>query len=917
MGARPEWGAAAHSCWGKLQGSDTTHLPLVQHLQDAGDVMRALWEQQPRNVRRLFAESLGGDDGACAFVCFLASVHDVGKASQHFAFKAYPAGRPDVADAMRGAGLEVPLHVDRPLGHGMLGQAHLVDWLSRSHAVNALRAHHLGGIVGGHHGSNPTDNDLVDARNALREEPPGWAEVRDEILDVFAARTGADAYLEEWLANPIPVEVQVLAIGLVIMADWIASDEYLFPYGPPTADRAKRALAKLNLPGAWSPVEPVGDPDELLRRRFPRLGSTARLNAMQREMVRVAHQMETPGLLLLEAPMGSGKTEGALLAAEILAQRFGLGGVFVGLPTMATSNPMFSRVRHWLDHVPSYGATSVNLAHSKAGLNDEFAGLMPWARTTPAIYDDEVGPREAAATVHAWFLGRKKGMLANHVIGTIDQALFAGLKAKHVVLRHLGLATKVVIIDEVHAADSYMRTYLKRVLTWLGRYGTPVILMSATLPPSQREELLRAYADGRAGKVSLPTSDGYPVIHAVVDSGASAVGVELEGPDVRVALTPIAEDIDRLAADVGARIRDGGCVGVICNTVARAQEAFDVLSARLDCEVLLLHSRFLAPHRAAREADLVRRLGPASDDRPERIVVIGTQVLEQSLDIDFDLMVADLAPVDLMLQRIGRLHRHDRSRPTSLERPECLIRGVDDWSTQPPGFPDGAERIYGRDALLRSAAIVEDTCSVAIPREIPTLVARAYQTKPDVPEAWEAAAREATKVAARNQSSKVRRAGDFLLDDPRRKSNLNALINGPASDPEDSHGYRQVRDSEDSLEVIVVVDDGDGYRLPDDIGPYSGFSIGYSTPDGALARALAACTLALPHSLSGTWIVDRVIDELEAGVDVSPWQASPWLKGQLALALSPEGVGELAGRRIVYDLSHGLIVESEKKAIRQ
>ncbi|AQP48571.1 hypothetical protein BW730_14745 [Tessaracoccus aquimaris] len=912
-----DWSERATSCWGKLQGNETMHLPLVRHLQDAGDVMRALWAQQPRNVRRLFAESLGGEDAACAFVCFLASVHDLGKASQHFAFKAYPAGRPDVADAMRANGLDVPLHVDRPRGHALLGQAHLVDWLARRYAADPLKAQHLGGIVGGHHGSNPTDTELVDARIALRQEPPGWAEVRDEIMDVFATRSGAEAYLEQWLSKPIPVEVQVLTIGLVIMADWIASDEYLFPYGPPEADRAERALAKLNLPGAWSPVESAGDPDELLRSRFPRLGPTARLNAMQREMVRVAEEMETPGLLLLEAPMGSGKTEDALLAAEILAQRFGLGGVFVGLPTMATSNPMFARVKHWLDHVPSDGVTSVNLAHSKAGLNDEFAGLMPWARTAPAIYDDEVGTREAAATVHAWFLGRKKGMLANHVIGTIDQALFAGLKAKHVVLRHLGLATKVVIIDEVHAADSYMRTYLKRVLTWLGRYGTPVILMSATLPPSQREELLRAYADGRTGKVQLPTTDGYPVIHAVDDAGATAVGVELEGNDVHVALTTIDDGMDSLVTEVGQRIEDGGCVGVICNTVARAQEVFDVLSRRLDCEVVLLHSRFLAPHRAAREADLVRRLGPSGDKRPDQIVVVGTQVLEQSLDIDFDLMITDLAPVDLMLQRIGRLHRHDRSRPKGLERPECLIRGVDDWFTDPPEFPGGAERIYGRDSLLRSAAIVEDTSSVAIPRDIPTLVARAYQITPDVPEAWGAAAREATKVASCDQSSKVRRAGDFLLDDPRRKSNLNALINGPASDPDDSHGYRQVRDSEDSLEVIVVVDDGDGYRVPDDVGPYSGGSIGYSTPEGPLARALAACTLALPHSLSGMWIVDRVIDELEAAVDVSAWQASPWLKGQLALAVSPEGVGELAGRRIVYDLSHGLIVESEQKAIRQ
>lgn len=105
---------------------------------------------------------------------------------------------------MRAAGLDVPIHVNRPLGHGLLGQVHLVDWLIRRHAADPLRAQHLGGIVGGHHGSNPSDQDFIDARNAFVEESNGWAKVRDEILDGFAIKTGADAWLGCWLAGPIP-----------------------------------------------------------------------------------------------------------------------------------------------------------------------------------------------------------------------------------------------------------------------------------------------------------------------------------------------------------------------------------------------------------------------------------------------------------------------------------------------------------------------------------------------------------------------------------------------------------------------------------------------------------------------------------------------------------------------------------------
>ncbi|MFV0429615.1 MAG: CRISPR-associated helicase Cas3' [Arachnia sp.] len=911
-----QWSPLAASCWGKTDPETGRSLPLVRHLEDAAAVAEALWENSPTAIGSGLSRSFGSAESAKRFVTFCAGIHDLGKASQHFAFKAHAVGMPHLAEDMVRHGLDVPTRIAKPLPHGVLGQAHLEGWLRSRPGADPRRAIRLAGIVGGHHGRNPTAADVQAARYVLDSEGGNWHAVRDEILHQMATATGADQFLDSWLAVDIPITTQVLTTALVIMADWIASDESLFPYEEPaaTADRLATAMGALRLPAPWSPGHTPQDPGELFAARFPGLAGAVP-NATQEATLRQAYELDEPGLIVLEAPMGLGKTEAAFLAAEVLARRFGMGGVFFGLPTMATSNPMFSRVLSWLDQVPTQADTSVALAHSKAGLNEEYAGMMPWARPRSVFDEADADPvlAESRAMVHAWFTGRKRAILAHHVVGTIDQALFAGLKAKHVVLRHLGLASKVVILDEVHAADEYMRTYLKRVLTWLGAYHTPVILMSATLPPGQRAELIAAYQEGRGGAAepTLAPTDGYPRVTAV-GAGVEAVKVPATSGATTVRLRQLSDDPDALVSCLSELLEGGGCAGVIHNTVARAQATNRLLSQRLDCEVLLVHSRFLAPHRAAREADLVERLGRGASRRPHRLVVVGTQVLEQSLDIDFDVMVADLAPVDLTLQRIGRLHRHDRARPPALAEPMCFLTGVEDWSAEPPTFPRGPRFVYGHDALLRAAAVLGELDRITLPADIPALVARAYEPRPPVPARWQAAAKQATIQARRASDERHRRAASFLMPDPTTTSNLNGLIEGAAGDPDDTRSYQQVRDGEDSLEVVVVIKDGGQVRLPDRIGEFSSAPMPlFGPPENNVARAAAACTLALPHSLSGAWIIEQIINELET-FDVSSWQTSPWLKGQLALVLDNSGRTELAGHMIRYDFDTGLIVEAQE-----
>ena len=912
------WSPPARSCWGKTN-EEADWLPVVQHLEDAAGVMPEVWRLQPRSIRSLLSDSLGGAEAAQAFECFLAGVHDVGKISADFAHMArFPrrngTSTSYLCDRMEHQGFVIPTP-ERPIPHGTVGQIHIESWLLdryRHQSPRARRcARNIASIIGGHHGTNPTEGDIEELRSGLAREDDLWRTTRDEVIDTMAAHTGADQFLGDWMSSPIPIEVQVLSEGLVIMADWIASSESLTD---PTPDRVRRAIARLRLPRPWRPDTGPDTADDLFARSFPALAHGSP-NAMQRAAVEAAASMTSPGLLVIEAPMGQGKTEAALMCAQVLARRFGQGGIFFGLPTMATSNPMFGRVREWLDAVPATNPSSITLAHSKAGLNEDYQQLMPW-NASMAVYDEGTSQREASAIVHEWFLGRKRAILADHVIGTIDQALFTGLKAKHVVLRHLGLASKVVIIDEVHAADVYMREYLKVVLEWLGAYRTPVILMSATLPPAQREELALAYARGRHGKratMALPTSDEYPLMTCVTDDVIQR-GTSVTAPARGITIETMTDSLDDLAARLKEQMSEGGCVGVIRDTVARAQETFDVLRQRLDCEVVLVHSRFVAPQRARRESDLVRRLGCSGQARPHRIVVVGTQVLEQSLDVDFDLLVSDIAPMDLLLQRIGRLHRHDRERPPRLRDAVCLVTGVDSWDDDGPRFGRGIDLVYEPDALMRTAAILEDLPSgeISIPRDIPRLVRQAYQEPFPWPHAWTDRGEKAALGARSNRQLAATRAMAFRLTDPFGASSLmKGLTDMASSDPENTRGHASVRDSEDSIEVIVVQQSDSGHRLLDDIGEYSGTELPlFGAPDGDLARAVASCTVTLPRSLSNPWDIDRTIAELEAApIDLSSWQTSPWLRGQLVLVLDAHGNSTLLGHPLHYDHDQGLIVE--------
>ncbi|WP_434100247.1 CRISPR-associated helicase Cas3' [Streptomyces pilosus] len=946
--------------WAKHDCRSDSWLPLWRHMEDSAAVAGLLWDQWlPIGVRRLVAEALphGEPDGR-ALAVWLAGVHDIGKATPAFACQV-----DQLASTMRDRGLEMrsakAMGPDRRIApHGLAGQVLLGEWLEERHGWASARTGQFTVAVGGHHGVPPEHGQiktLYGHEELLRT--PGvssrvWRQVQTELLDACAERFGVTERLDEWRRVRLPQPVQVLLAALVIVSDWIASNPDLFPYFPEGASdndqlRLAAAWQGLDLPAPWRAEEPDASAPELFTSRFA-LPAGAQVRPVQEAAVELAREMETPGLMIVEAPMGEGKTEAALAVAEIFAARSGAGGVFFALPTMATGNAMFPRLLDWLNRLPGVADTrhSVHLAHSKAALNEDFAGLMARTGRVAAVGVDETTPasrqkldeRHRASSelvAHAWLRGRKKAMLASFVAGTIDQLLFAGLKSRHLALRHLAVAGKVVVIDEAHAYDTYMSVYLDRVLSWLGAYRVPVVVLSATLPASRRRELVEAYAGQAVAETQWDegTPDAYPLLTAVPPGGTPQVRrPRASARSTTVQVERLSDDLDVLAGRLEDELADGGCVLVVRNTVRRVLTTARALRDRFGAEsVTVAHSCFVDLDRADKDSTLLRLFGPPekTDARPTgRHIVVASQVAEQSLDVDFDLLVSDLCPVDLLLQRMGRLHRHQRGqdqerRPARLRTARCLVTGVE-WTADVPVPARGSVAVYGRYALLRSAAVLRPHLEggtqrpVELPADISPLVQSAYGEGPVGPKDWQEVMKEAGEQFERHRDDQAGRAAVFRLGDVGKPGRpLFGWVAAGVGDTDDTPtGRAQVRDSRDSLEVVVVQrrDDGSLATLPwlkpdRRMRPRAGVELPQdATPTPFAARTAASCGLRLPLQFSGE-TMDQAIEELEQ-LYLRKWQGkdSPWLSDQLILALDEDCQTRLAGFSLRYSPEDGLEV---------
>ncbi|PLS27287.1 CRISPR-associated endonuclease Cas3'' [Bifidobacterium parmae] len=1039
----------ARLLWGKTDRLDGSRwLPLYVHMADSIGMAERLWDHWiPDGTKAVLSRDLADESLARRVYLMLAGAHDIGKGTPVFQskpirFDLSADGSPaSLAWLPERAGLPIrdfsnPTHPSHPIAGQIILERHLATAYKWSSDV----ARSYGSVVGGHHGTPPDGHRLDEARlgEPLRmgwddAAKNLWEPVQHELLEFVIRRAGLSPDDMALLGKRrLEASSEALLTGAVIMADWMASnsDEDMFPliavpgtlsgFGETQDDdvrswdglrhRADRAWRTMHLCAPWHPVANdlhMDGPmlDEWFRSRFS-LPQGASPRPVQREAVSIAARTDDPGLMIIEAPMGEGKTEAALAVAELLAQRSGRGGVCIALPTMATTDAMFGRAHAWIDALPmELGADgkTVWLAHGKAQLNEEFRGIIAASRRMVSAWssiDMEEETRHGASfpetVVSEWMWGRKKGVLANFLVCTVDQVLMGALQMKHVVLRQLALANKVVVIDECHAYDAYMQEYLKRILEWLGGFRTPVILLSATLPERQRKEMAEAYLRGResGGRANVPslTQDGGAQRPAryrrrsrsrsgavasnanAADSGSSVAeasdsgvscdeayplityssggrlrmqAVEPSGRALRVTCRVMPDDDDSLISLLDGLLRDGGCIGVICDTVPRAQHVAALLSERYgDEHIRLTHARFMDMDRMDNERELRELLGPRSTSangrRPERLIVVGTQVLEQSLDIDFDALVTDIAPVDLLMQRLGRVHRHVRGanqqdRPMPLRAASCHIRGIAEWDAGIPRFDGGVRTVYEEASLLETLGVLglgtpESSMEASLPKDIASTVRRAYggHAGEAIPEAWHEPYAKAVASRADTQAKKRERARHYriksLRDMTGEEETLVDWFKTTAIDDADGDkGQRAVRDTQETVEVMLLRRHGDSIRLlpwvedaRHGIGPGAEVPTD-SVPDDRLALLISQCSVRLPITMSGYGDegIDALIRELELGCgdETMMWRESPWLAGKLAVFLEEEADSglrtSLNGFVVRYDRHAGLSVERE------
>jgi len=697
--------------------------------------------------------------------------------------------------------------------------------------------------------------------------------------------------------------------GFVSIADWIGSieDEGFFEYSPEGANDlaayfeqskkgAKRSLETLH----WKAY-----PDSKRRSFNQTFGFEARPLQVKAGELREAGA--PPLFVVIEAPMGEGKTEAALHLLEGWNADGIARGFYIALPTQATANQMYGRITEFLKHAfeAQIGAgedVNLVLAHGGAWLRDDVEHLPK------GVYDDD-GPRPGSVGAGEWFLlSRKRSLLAPYGVGTIDQALFAVLQVKHVFVRLYGLAGKAIVVDEVHAYDTYMTGLLERLMEWLGALGSPVVLLSATLPTSRRMMLGQAYRRGR-GDVAAEGETGpaaYPRITWLEGGELRAAHVPAAARSKRsLKLKQILDSPEAVTDLLLNALTDGGCAAVICNTVGRAQEMYNALKGSFEASELgLFHARFLAKDRQRIEAACLRRFGPpgAKDvERPQRYVLVATQVVEQSLDVDFDVMVTDLAPVDLLLQRSGRLQRHEDNRRPAGAGPVLHIRWPGEPNAELPEFDRASTYVYDEHILLRTWHALRSRDTIEVPEDIQDLVDLVYLDDEGLPEG---AGEELTK---RWRETWAAMQGKKQKEGTEAKDRTVRTPIGSTAHPSDFQKFWREEDSPElhpALQAVTRLTEPtvNVVLLP------AGSPLepkGSRTPDRDTVRALVGQSV----SVSSRGAVQALFKQ-----EAPPaFAASPALRRHRLLIVDTNGEGRVEGVRFAYDPELGLTITREDR----
>ena len=537
--------------------------------------------------------------------------------------------------------------------------------------------------------------------------------------------------------------------GFAVLCDWLGSNKELFPYCSKETPLEKYwQHAKTNAKKA------VTETGLLSAELTDTISLQQIINARKEEEIRPTPLQQTasktplsgsPHLFILEDVTGAGKTEAAVILAHRLMQKTHAKGVYFALPTMATSNAMYSRMAIAYQHFYKSDGNkpSLILAHAASKMSDEFReSLLPKNPHPKQNNGDDTTTAEAHC--NQWLAdNRKKSLLADIGVGTIDQALLAILPSKHQSLRLLGLLNKVLIVDEVHACDAYMLELLCALLRAHASAGGSSILLSATLPENQRQQLLNACSEGQqwqTPELKKTGEDSYPLVTALNNLGLQETIIETRDTvkrTVKVKLLDHKKEVENLLIQT---VKNGQCACWIRNTVIDARESYEYLKkAHPDWKIDLFHARFALGDRLDIEKRVLKRFGKNSTtDERKKQILIATQVVEQSLDADWDELITDLTPIDLIIQRAGRLRRHirdasgnrtegkdQRGQPVlHILSPEPVATPPKDWYSN---FFKIAKNIYeNHGQLWLTAHLLQQAGKFKMPEDARTLIEGVY-----------------------------------------------------------------------------------------------------------------------------------------------------------------------------------------------
>ncbi|WP_051407284.1 CRISPR-associated endonuclease Cas3'' [Nocardia sp. CNY236] len=888
--------------WGKSRGL-TAPYPVVCHLLDAGAAAGAVWDLYlSAGFRRFLAQGMGTDEThARQMVVFWAALHDIGKVMASFQEQdgaAFAAARDYPASSGGRCGHDFAVHVWLPSALVELGFQHAV-------------ARSVAQLLGGHHGCFFG----MDPRNAdpLRVVPElgagRWESERRNLVRVVYRIVGSPSPIEY-----LDADAAALASGVVILADWLVSQ-----VGFIEAQLTRRPADG----GSTSLLEHYSSsvrqaPGLLCEAGLSRLvlqpGDFVEEHGFAPNDLQASIEANLPGLLtggpgllLIPAPPGEGKTEAALTGARLLGASAGAPGILFSLPTMSTVNQMYRRLSDYGVRRIA-GSALLALLHSTSWLN---AAYLPGDGEVVTEQDaGRAAAIRASVEITEWLLGAKRGLLAPWAAATIDQALMAGVRGRHNMVRMLGLAGKVLVVDEVHAYDAYMQRLLCGLLTWLGRIGVPVVLLSATVPKRVAQHLVQAYLSGAGvglrgefdffypGWLFADGNEGSVETHRTssrafdLDIDLRVVGLGRERSPERMPvlcelLTPVLET-------------DSGCVGIVCNTVAEAQQVYRDLSTWLAETVrdtvapklMLLHSRFPADRRDEITDQVVAAYGK-NGPRP-RGIVVATAVIEQSIDIDLDLIVSDIAPLALLLQRAGRGHRHNRAqRPAWAATPRLVVLTPQQGDV---GFTGPMSWRYYSEALLRrtyEALVALDGKPVAVPSAVQPLMEQVYdETFADGTMADDDIERIANAQVERGLADMVSIPGpDDLID----------LF--PLTDRDLDNALFSTRLGADSGQVVWCFADSGGQRWLDrqHTIPLPERGAG---PRQRFTKRQVETVLRKSIPVPGTWVSDVTPEQQPP----REWSTNPYLRKLIVLTELPgvPGQAELGHRVCELDPDVGL-----------